>query len=281
MTTSYSTEFPDFDAATLPAIPAAWEDISWRNDSCPAFMVAELAKGSVAWRNLIVYVDFADAAQREHPETARFSVLDTGAHRALEGTKELFSSDDWEAVLRFIRHESGYGVPALAQAFVAELRRDLGAETFEEVRRRNRLHTDNGMTGSCATHEFRDANMIMESAFRNAFGKGPLDGDSEGFDDADLALWNEAWTLAKESELTAPVASPVSASHTAAPSRLQAAATVARDMLHAHLSETFGPYEDWTETVFWEAYSGLDDALKAEATAKPEAVVTVTDRAKG
>lgn len=58
--------FPDFDVATLPALPDGFEDASFANDACPSFQHDDLG--------MILYVDYADAAQREHPEAPRFSL---------------------------------------------------------------------------------------------------------------------------------------------------------------------------------------------------------------
>lgn len=50
----------------------------------------------------------------------------------------------------------------------------------------------------CASHNFCDSNVIMDSAFSVVFGR-PADPASE----ADNAIWSESWTLAKREYLTA------------------------------------------------------------------------------
>jgi len=92
---TYRTEFPDFDPATLPEIPADWRDRSWHNETCPSFKTP---------RGFIVWIDYAEPADSEWPELRRsgdylrFNVhLDGG--QCLE---EVFASDDWAAVLAFI-----------------------------------------------------------------------------------------------------------------------------------------------------------------------------------
>jgi hypothetical protein len=88
-TRTFRTEFPDFDPATLPEIPATWADRSWRNDACPSFQTPN---------GLAVFVDYADPAWREMPGLPRFSVQPAEA----DHNEELFPSDDWAAVLAFV-----------------------------------------------------------------------------------------------------------------------------------------------------------------------------------
>lgn len=88
---TFQTEFPDFDATTLPAIPEGWTDTSWHNDICPSF---NTGKGTY------VFVDFADIELREFDGCKRFSV-----HTDPEVTNSndvLFESDDWADVLKFV-----------------------------------------------------------------------------------------------------------------------------------------------------------------------------------
>ena len=122
---TYRTEFPDFDPATMPAIPAHWTD-DW--------------------------------------------------------------NDDWNEALAYM----------LAERFAAILRDELGPKTFAEIKRRN--ETDPAYATSCASHDFCDANMVMDAAFRDVLGRGPVM-DEEGRDaeeDADIALWNAAWEFARK-----------------------------------------------------------------------------------
>jgi hypothetical protein len=89
---SYLTEFPDFDAATMPAIPEGWTDTSWHNDTCPSF---NTGKGH------IVFIDFADIALREiQEEYPRFTVRADPDHA--NSDDELLSTDDWAAVLALV-----------------------------------------------------------------------------------------------------------------------------------------------------------------------------------
>jgi hypothetical protein len=81
----YRVEFPGF--SDMPAIPAGFVDVSWRNDLCPSFL--NEAAG------IILFVDFADPAYRECSETPRFSASrwDCGNTGIV-----LFETDDWAVV---------------------------------------------------------------------------------------------------------------------------------------------------------------------------------------
>lgn len=60
---SWRTEFSDYPPADMPAVPASWVDVSWRNDSCPSFSHPA---------SYALFVDYADRGSREFPEAARF-----------------------------------------------------------------------------------------------------------------------------------------------------------------------------------------------------------------
>lgn len=87
----YRKEFPDFDPASLPVIPAHWQDESWHNDACPFFVMGA---------TMGVFVDYVDPAMREcGADVPRFSVvrLEDGAHPLQPST--IIATDDWCAVL--------------------------------------------------------------------------------------------------------------------------------------------------------------------------------------
>lgn len=78
-------------------------------------------------------------------------------------------------------------------------------DQWAEMLRRNRT----APAGVCASHDFMDANMAMEAAFKRAFGREPVT-NFETEEDAkadkplpDLDLWNKAWDHAKAGWLTA------------------------------------------------------------------------------
>lgn len=87
---TYQTEFPDFPAADMPAIPAGFEDSSWHNDLCPCFIDEDAG--------LIIFVDFADPAKREFPDTHRFYL---NAYDQGPGS-EIASTNDWAELLNAV-----------------------------------------------------------------------------------------------------------------------------------------------------------------------------------
>lgn len=63
-----------------------------------------------------------------------------------------------------------------------------GPYVLEQIDRENALWAD----GSCATHDYRDANMVMAEAFEAAMGRPAAVEES-----ADADLWNAAWNAAR------------------------------------------------------------------------------------
>lgn len=80
----------------------------------------------------------------------------------------------------------------LACKFSELLREELTSEEFEEVIKRNATPE---YSQCCATHDFRDSNMIMLEALEELGGS---------IDDtlADPNAWNSAWRIAKACEFS-------------------------------------------------------------------------------
>lgn len=74
----------------------------------------------------------------------------------------------------------------LATEFCRVLRQWLTPDHLAEAVRRNRTRA---YEGSCATHDFCDANMVMLEAAGNS-----------GVSEEDYETWNAAWDIAKKSE---------------------------------------------------------------------------------
>jgi len=90
---SWQTEFPDFPAADLPAIPPGFEDTSWHNDTCPSFTSDEAG--------LTIWVDYLAPASREYEGAyPRFGV--TAQDHGVETSGPSLMTDSWEEVLAFI-----------------------------------------------------------------------------------------------------------------------------------------------------------------------------------
>jgi len=83
--------------------------------------------------------------------------------------------------------ENKLRIVALAEAFDRLLRTEIGKTKYREVLARNAAEPDAGI---CHSHDFCDANMMMDGAFRVVLQRGP---DID--DDADLTLWTDAWNL--------------------------------------------------------------------------------------
>lgn len=79
---------------------------------------------------------------------------------------------------------------ALAGAFSAVVRREL-APHLAEIRRENAKRAKQGDSGSCATHDYCDANELMVEAWRVVFAAEPE------IDGAEMDVMNAAWDLAK------------------------------------------------------------------------------------
>ena len=89
---NFRTEFPDFDPATMPAIPFEWKDTSWCNDTCPSFAAQE---------NITVFVDYEDINLREmQDDYPRFHIQSYDAEG--NAISELIT-DDWDKILDYFK----------------------------------------------------------------------------------------------------------------------------------------------------------------------------------
>jgi hypothetical protein len=84
-------EFPDFDLATLPAIPADWTDESWHNDECPKFASPS---------GFVVFIDAEDPDDRAYDGDSRFGVCRRDAESG--DLEHLLDSSDWAEVLAIV-----------------------------------------------------------------------------------------------------------------------------------------------------------------------------------
>lgn len=84
----------------------------------------------------------------------------------------------------------------IAFEFGRLLRNELLQEEFVEVLARNAAETDAGI---CHSHDFTDANMIMDQAFTNIGLRSTIDYDEDDTRGRDwaTAMWNAAWDKAK------------------------------------------------------------------------------------
>lgn len=108
--------------------------------------------------------------------------------------------DDVDAVRADQAREQAKELPGkVAVAFSRVLHEWLTPLQMAKVITRNAAANDS----SCATHDFCDANMAMDEAFKRVLGRGCLLIEESASDEdkqADTDLWNEAWTIAKEAK---------------------------------------------------------------------------------
>lgn len=87
-------------------------------------------------------------------------------------------------------------VKSVAKRFADKLQSSLGPEGWEEMRRRN---ASPEYDGSCASHDFCDANVVMEGVFIDL----RLSTEDLGDDNDQTKIWNNAWEAARRDHLTA------------------------------------------------------------------------------
>jgi len=94
-------------------------------------------------------------------------------------------------------------VSRLAAAFAGKLRDAFTDKEWEEMRSRNAAPV---FAGSCASHDFCDANMVMAASFLELLGRDLTwqndDGSHSPESEADFTLWNSAWDEARREYLT-------------------------------------------------------------------------------
>jgi hypothetical protein len=93
---------------------------------------------------------------------------------------------------------------AIALRFTQLLRYELSGREFAELVALNKAEPSLGV---CHSHDYIDANTVMEEAFRDVMGRGPFTPSGVEADDADpagamllasdTALFNNAWALAR------------------------------------------------------------------------------------
>ena len=87
----YREEFPEIDPATMPEMPAGFEDQSWHNDASPTFYSVELS--------IAIAVQHEDPEKRELEDSRRFIVFKQDE----DGPgNDLLETDEWDEVTRFI-----------------------------------------------------------------------------------------------------------------------------------------------------------------------------------
>lgn len=91
----------------------------------------------------------------------------------------------------------------IAAHFSRVLREWLTSLEMSKVITRNRRER---IKGVCHTHDFCDANMAMDEAFKRVLGRGMYlidEGATDEQKEADTDLWNAAWNIAKQAQFVA------------------------------------------------------------------------------
>lgn len=82
----------------------------------------------------------------------------------------------------------------LSKKFSTLIRTYLSKEEVDSVVSLNRVYIAENV-GVCATHDYIDANVVMDEAFRYVLGR-----EARMDSEEDCSLINDAWNLAKEKE---------------------------------------------------------------------------------
>lgn len=97
---------------------------------------------------------------------------------------------------------------ALACRFAIRLREALDQHEWAAMVEKN--ETPQYAWPVCASHDFIDANMVMDDAFHDVMGRNLLP-DEGGPTDEDVKLWNDAWAMARRDFMTLQAVADVAA----------------------------------------------------------------------
>ena len=186
VTPAWAPLFPDYGIDTMVPIPPEWSEMSWRHETAPSFGPCVGPMGEAAQ----IWIDYAQAAMREIPETGRFTF---SRRDAVGELTVIYAGDDYGETLRHVAIET------LACAFAHRLADQLKPSEWQEMRARN-LAVEAGM---CASHDFLDANMVMLDAWRSTRDEAIVgDGEADTLGN-DLDHIYAAWSTATRYYLTA------------------------------------------------------------------------------
>lgn len=201
---TWQEEFgPEYAVPDLIANHPALADTSWHNDIWPSFEV----KGCDRAR---LWIEHPDPAKREFPNEPgkRFRVT-------WADNEEDFETDDAsEAIAKLLENREPEKLDPkpmwavepdrLAAEFCKCLRAELGPVKMIKVIKRNQKETSPGV---CHSHDFCDANMVMDQAFYNLTGLHTWETETvegSGVADSCVDLWNAAWDIAAKAEFDLP-----------------------------------------------------------------------------
>lgn len=142
----------------------------------------------------------------------------------------------------------------LAKAFSEIVEREFTEKELAAVNAENSLRNDD----TCATHDYCDANMLMDEAYKKVFGE-EVDVQSEEAVDR----WNSAWNLAKELRFNS--------------------SEIANFLIPAYQREFEGEYpipQSFTEENGWKDHSWGNDACPRFENEKLSLIVWIEDKRK-
>lgn len=96
--------FPDYGALDFE-LPDGFVDASWRNEACPSFMNKDL--------DVHLYADYRDPAKREHPESRRFTLLETVDGQFGSSDVVLADTDSFDEVVAAIESRRAERSPGM------------------------------------------------------------------------------------------------------------------------------------------------------------------------
>ena len=91
----------------------------------------------------------------------------------------------------------------IAREFSKLMLEEIGIDNLDLAVMQNTADMAVGNDLTCATHDYCDANMVMDEAFHKVLGRGMYlikESATEEQKQADTDLWNAAWTLAKHNQ---------------------------------------------------------------------------------
>lgn len=183
----FRSEFPDYPAADMPALPPSLADSSWRNEACPSF-IDEAA-------NVQLFVDYADPQAREFPppefDSKRYTLhwlTNSGdvlaiLTRGLGFSETVFcATDDLAEALQAYERARRVSMGVM----LAEILR-------ESLRPADLAECAAGRADPC---DFIDDNDATADAYRETFGADLTDAFGTAEEDSALARANVATVVA-------------------------------------------------------------------------------------
>lgn len=173
-------------------------DVSWHNDACPSFTVSAHADSEDASEMIRLFVEHQQQDKREDAdEKLRYVLISAGNELRYTGN----SVDTVTAVVHELMSElDGQKLTrndVLARIFADELRSTLTDREMNAVISRNDLSQS---SYGCASHDFCDANMVMDRAYQRVFKREMelcADDDSNiNVIEEQTDQWNRAWAKA-------------------------------------------------------------------------------------